>query len=104
MTDIVKRLRLYGKTSIDADSGALELEAADEIERLRERIEELKPYEVVSGDTWKARVAHEKIEEQAANIKLLEKERDSLNVRIKNLQMKIKGYEAAAPSSDIPAS
>jgi hypothetical protein len=68
--------------------------AADEVERLRERIEELKPYEVVSGDTWKARVSHEQLMEQTAQMKLLTHTIDTLNTRIKHLQAKIKGYEA----------
>ena len=72
---------------------------AVEVERLRERIRELEPYEVVSGDTWKARVAHEKIEEQANEIKLLEAERDKLNGRIKGLQAKIKEYQTPTQSS-----
>jgi hypothetical protein len=101
VTDIVERLRHFGKHSIDADSGALELEAADEIERLRERIKELKPYEVVSGDTWKARVSYEQLMEQTAQIRLLTHTIDALNARIKALQAKIKGYETAAPAADI---
>ena len=38
----------------------------DEIERLRERIKELQPYEVVSGEMWKARTAYEELEARAA--------------------------------------
>ena len=97
MTDIIERLRSHDVMAKDAR------EAADEIERLCERIKELEPYEVVSGDTWKARVALETVERQAADIKSLEKERDALNTRIKHLQAKIKGYETTAPA-DIPAS
>ena len=36
--------------------------AAAEVERLRERIKELEPYEVVSGEQWKARNTYEEIE------------------------------------------
>jgi hypothetical protein len=65
-------------------------------------MKELEPYEVVSGDTWKARVNYEMLEAQAVRIKQLEKERDSLNIRIKGLQTKIKGYETPPPQADIP--
>ena len=101
--DLVKRLRneVYWHASeiIGRTPDNLMREAADEIEAMRERIEELKPYEVVSGDTWKARVAHEKIEEQAAQIKLLTHTIDTLNARIKGLQAKIKEYQTPTQSS-----
>jgi archaellum component FlaC len=95
--DVVERLRMQG---MDTDMQDTAREAADEVERLRERIEELKPYEVVSGDTWKARVSYEQLMEQTAQIKLLTHTIDTLNARIKGLQAKIKGYET--PSADIP--
>ena len=98
MSDIIDRLRSHDVMAKDAR------EAADEIERLCERIKELKPYEVVSGEQWKARVSYEQLMEQTAQIKLLTHTIDTLNTRIKHLQAKIKGYEAAAPSADIPAS
>ena len=71
----------------------------DEIERLRERIKELQPYEVVSGEMWKARTAYEELEAAGRMIKQLEAERDKLNGRVKGLQAKIKEYQAPTQSS-----
>ena len=87
MKYIVERLRSPDFTGDECND--LLGEAADEIERLRERVAELKPYEVVSGDTWKSRVSYEMLEQQRNEIKQLEKERDSLNLRIKSLQLKL---------------
>jgi hypothetical protein len=98
MSDIVERLR--GEQP-PIGWRAVRLEAADMIERLCERIKELKPYEVVSGDTWKARVSYEQLMEQTAQIRLLTHTIDTLNARIKGLQAKIKGYETTPPSADI---
>jgi chromosome segregation ATPase len=121
MTDIVERLRKLVDNLLDleraieravdplerrvhsADLANAMFEAADEIELLRERLKELKPYEVVSGDTWKARVNYEMLEAQAVQIKQLEKERDALNLRIKGLQLKIKAFETPPSPPDIPA-
>jgi uncharacterized protein YlxW (UPF0749 family) len=66
----------------------------DEVERLRARVAELAPYEVVSGEQWKARALNDKCQEQADEIKQLHKERDTLNLRIKALQIAVSNREA----------
>ena|SRR4249920_276034 len=99
MTDIVTQLIAHAGKDDLLGSAAVMLQAAEEIEQMRERVNELKPYEVVSGDTWKARIAYEELEAAGRMIKLLEVERDKLNGRIKGLQAKIKEYQTPTQGS-----
>ena len=103
MTDIVTQLIAHAGKDDLLGSAAVMLQAAEEIEQMRERVNELKPYEVVSGDTWKARIAYEELEAAGRMIKLLEVERDKLNGRIKGLQAKVKAFETSPSPPDIPS-